>query len=113
MNLLPSSLVLTNLFTIVCRLLSCDSEIENPTGNERSPAAARRIDNYDYVDKSSNTIVNHQENLEVSTKAGRIQGFHMKNVRGDPIYAFEGTPIKKVQHMHNVNNVSNFILRSE
>ncbi len=91
MNLLPSSLVLTNLFTIVCRLLSCDSEIETPSVNDRRPvAAARRIHNYDYVDKSSNNIINPQENLEVSTKAGRIQGFHMTNVRGDPIYAFEG-----------------------
>lgn len=91
MNWVPRpSVALTNLISLVCRLIaSCDSEYEYPINtNERS---ARVLSVYENENISlSNSIVDPLENLEVVTKTGRVRGYFMSNVRGDQIVAFEG-----------------------
>lgn len=93
MNLIPSSIAISNFLSLVCRLISCDDQQRYP-----SPVTVDTRGSRDYfaneldLESSHNLVdsVNNRHVPEVNTNAGRVRGYYMTIIRGKQIIAFEG-----------------------
>jgi len=130
----PPSVVLAQLFSVLCRFLPCEDRYENPTsllpeGFRASRTLGRNLKNgvqdEEFSSRYSRTALNNSEvdsqlllkiqNDETqddllppiaSTKSGDVEGYYMKVVSGRKIYAFEGIPYAEKPTLQNRFKVS-------
>lgn len=99
MVLQPPSIALTNLFSVVCRLIVCDTTYPSPVSLLPRGFRSNNSISDERYSRSRSSLDYHETNEVhdrlppiVNTKLGVVEGYFMTVVNGRQIYAFEGIP---------------------